>query len=125
MEHYHYTKEHEWVYLEDTVATVGITEYAQSSMGEVTFVELPAVNAEVEQFEQFASVESVKAASDIYCPMSGKVVEVNSELEEDPELLNKDCYEAGWIAKIEISNPEELSKLMSAEEYENYLESIG
>ena len=125
MEHYHYTKEHEWVYLEDTIATVGITDYAQSSMGEVTFVELPALKAEVEQFEQFASVESVKAASDIYCPMSGTVVDVNNELEEDPELLNKDCYEAGWIAKIEISSPEELSKLMTAEEYENYLESIG
>ncbi len=125
LEHYHYTKEHEWVYLEDAVATVGVTDYAQSSLGEITFVELPSVESEVEQFEQFASVESVKAASDIYCPMSGKVLEVNAELEEDPELINKDCYESGWLAKIEISNPDELSKLMTADEYTNFLESIG
>ena len=124
MEHYFYTKEHEWINIEDETATVGITEYAQSALGDITYVELPSVSGEFEQFEQFASVESVKAASDIYCPLSGKVVEINSDLEEKPELINKDCYGKGWIAKIEVSSLEEKSKLMTAGEYENYLESL-
>ena len=125
MENYFYTKEHEWVFLEDNIATVGITEYAQSSLGDITFVELPSEGVEVEQFEQFASVESVKAASDIYCPLSGKIIEVNSELEQDPELINKNCYELGWLAKLEIVDDTEVSKLMTAEEYGNFLKSIG
>ena len=125
MEHYYYTKEHEWVYIEDSVATVGITDYAQSALGDITFVELPEIDAEVEQFEQFSSVESVKAASDIYCPLSGRVLEVNSELEADPGVLNRDCYEGGWIAKIELTSPDEQHKLMDATEYQNYLESLA
>ena len=123
-DHYFYTKEHEWIHIEDDTATVGITDYAQEALGDITFVELPEVGAEVEQFEQFASVESVKAASDIYCPLPGKVIEVNNGLTSDPELINKDCYGKGWIARIALSSVDERSKLMSAGEYENYLSSL-
>lgn len=124
LDHYYYTKEHEWVHIEDNEGTVGISEFAQSSLGDITFVELPSVGAEVEQFEQFASLESVKAASDIYCPLAGKITDVNTDLENDPELINRDCYEKGWIAKIEITSPDEVSRLMTADEYRNYLESL-
>ena len=123
-EHYFYTKEHEWINMEEGVGTIGITDYAQESLGDITFIELPAVGSEVEQFEQYASLESVKAASDIFSPMSGKVIEVNPELESNPGLINKDCFEKGWIAKIEISAPEEKSNLMTADEYTNYLNSL-
>ena len=125
LEHYLYTKEHEWINIEDdSTATVGITDYAQSALGDITFIELPAIGADVEQFEQFVSVESVKAASDIFSPMSGKITEVNTKLESDPGLINRSCYEKGWIAKIEISDMEEKSNLMSAQEYTKFLESL-
>ena len=125
LEHYLYTKEHEWINIEDeTTATVGITEYAQSALGDITFIELPAVGEDVEQFEQFVSVESVKAASDIFAPMSGKVTEVNAKLESDPGLINRSCYEKGWIAKIELSDMEEKSNLMNSQEYNKFLESL-
>jgi len=124
MDHLYYTKEHEWVSIDDGIATVGITEYAQDALGDITFIELPDVEAEVEQFEQLASVESVKAATDVYSPLSGQVTEVNTELEQSPELLNKSCYELGWIAKLQIASADEASKLMDAEEYRTYLESL-
>lgn len=125
-EHLLYTKEHEWVSInEDNTATVGITEYAQAALGDITYVELPTVGDEVEQFEEFASVESVKAASDIFCPVSGKIVEVNEALESKPGLINKSCYDKGWIAKVELSDPEEANNLMTAEEYSSFLESVG
>lgn len=124
IDHYLYTKEHEWVNIEDSVATVGITTYAQEALGDITFVELPSVNSEVEQFEQFASVESVKAASDIFAPVSGKVVEVNDELNANPGLINKACYEKGWLAKIEMSQVEERANLMTAKEYKSFLKSL-
>ena len=123
-DHYYYTKEHEWINIEDGIGTVGISDYAQSSLGDITFVELPAVGGEVEQFEQFASLESVKAASDIFSPMSGKVLEVNLELDSNPGLINKECFEKGWIAKIELSSLEEKSNLMTGEEYRSYLKSL-
>ncbi len=123
-EHYLYTKEHEWVYIEDNIATIGITDYAQEALGDITFIELPEVDNEVEQFEHFCSVESVKAASDIFAPMSGKVIEVNADLESGPGLINKSCYEKGWIAKIEISDQDETSNLMTHQEYQKYLESL-
>lgn len=121
---YFYTKEHEWVCFEDSYAIVGIAEYAQSALGDITFIELPAIGAEVEQFEQFASVESVKAASDIFAPISGKVLEVNKKLETNPELVNKSCYEKGWIAKIEVSDMAEKANLMDYEEYQSFLEGV-
>lgn len=124
IEHYLYTKEHEWINIEDSTATIGITEYAQSALGDITFIELPEVDSEVEQFEQFVSVESVKAASDIFSPMSGKVIEVNPELESEPGLINKSCYEKGWIARIEISEMDEKSNLMTAQEYIKFLEAL-
>ncbi len=124
LEHLYYTKEHEWVNIEDNVATVGITEYAQSALGDITFIELPEIGAEVEQFEQFASVESVKAASDIFSPISGTVTEVNKKLDNDPGLINRSCYEKGWLAKIEMSDPDDRSNLMSAAEYEKFLEGL-
>lgn len=122
--HYLYTKEHEWANIEDNIVTVGITDYAQSALGDITYIELPEVDTEVEQFEEFVSVESVKAASDIYAPMSGRIVEVNHRLEANPELINKSCYTKGWIAKIEISDLEEKSNLMTAEEYGSFLETL-
>ncbi|MCB9772025.1 MAG: glycine cleavage system protein GcvH [Candidatus Omnitrophica bacterium] len=124
MEDYFYTKEHEWVRIEDNIAIVGISEYAQSALGDITFVELPEVGLEIEQFEQFASVESVKAASDIYCPLSGVVIEVNEELSDSPDLINRDCYEKGWMVKIEISNLEDKVNLMTSTEYQKFLESL-
>ena len=124
IEHYLYTKEHEWINIEENIGTVGITDYAQSALGDITFVELPQEDLEVEQFEEFVSVESVKAASDIFSPMSGRVVEVNSKLEDDPGTINKHCYTKGWLVKIEIASTDETSNLMTAEEYENYLESL-
>ena len=124
VEHYLYTKEHEWINMEDGVGTVGITEYAQSTLGDITFVELPNVDAEVEQFEPLTSLESVKSASDIFAPMSGRVVEINDELSEDPGLINRSCYDKGWIAKVEISDVDESSNLMTAAEYASYLESL-
>jgi glycine cleavage system H protein len=124
VEHYLYTKEHEWINMEDGTGTVGITEYAQSTLGDITFVELPNVDAEVEQFEPLTSIESVKSASDIFSPMSGRVVEINDELSEDPGLINRSCYDKGWIAKVEISDMDESSNLMTAAEYGSYLESL-
>ncbi len=124
IDHYLYTKDHEWINIEENVGTVGITDYAQNALGDVTYVELPKEGTEVEQFESFVSVESVKAASDIFSPMSGRVKEVNRALEDHPGLINKDCYEKGWIATIEITSQDEASSLMTAEEYRNYLNTI-
>ena len=120
-----YTKEHEWISIEDNIATMGITDYAQEALGDVTYVELPEEETEVEQFEQFVSVESVKAASDIFSPIGGKVTEVNRKLEDTPGLINKDCYGKGWIAKIEVREMDESTNLMSAEEYRNYIETLA
>ena len=124
VEHYLYTKEHEWINLEDHTATVGITEYAQSALGDITFIELPEIGSEVEQFEQFVSIESVKAASDIFSPMSGKILETNGELEADPGIINRSCYDKGWIAKIHIRDVDERSNLMTAAEYQKFLEGL-
>ena len=119
-----YTKEHEWAAVEDGIATIGLSDYAQSSLGDITFLELPPMGSEVEQFEQLASVESVKAASDVYAPVSGKILEVNADIDQNPDLINKSCYELGWIAKIELSDSEEASKLMNASEYRVYLGNL-
>ena len=124
-ENFLYTKEHEWVSIEDNIATMGITDYAQEALGDVTYVELPVEETEVEQFEQVVSVESVKAASDIYAPIGGKVTEINRKLEDTPGLINKDCYGKGWIVKIEVRDMDESTNLMSAEEYRSYLESLA
>ncbi|MBN1870583.1 MAG: glycine cleavage system protein GcvH [Candidatus Omnitrophica bacterium] len=124
-EHLLYTKDHEWINIEGDEATIGITDYAQESLGDITFIELPNIGDEVEQFGDFVSVESVKAASDIFSPMSGEVIDVNDDLKEDPGLINRSPYDKGWIARIKLADPEEQSNLMTAEEYAKFLESVG
>ena len=120
-EDFKYSKEHEWVLVEGNVATVGITDYAQDQLGDIVFVELPAVGDKVSKEDAFGVVESVKAVSDIYAPVSGKVVEVNDDLPENPEMLNEDAYGDGWIIKIEMNDLDELQDLMTAAEYEEYV----
>ncbi|MBP2018422.1 glycine cleavage system H protein [Symbiobacterium terraclitae] len=115
-----YTKEHEWIRVEGNVGVVGITWFAQDQLGDVVFVELPEVGRELKQNEQFGVVESVKTVSDLYIPVSGKVVEVNTKLEGSPELINQDPYGEGWILKIEIANPAELDSLLDAAGYEAF-----
>jgi glycine cleavage system H protein len=116
-----YTKEHEWAKVEDNKVRMGITEFAQSELGDVVYVELPEVGREVKQCEAIITVESVKAASDVYAPVSGRIVDVNRELESHPEYVNQSPYEQGWMTIIEMSDPSELGSLMSAEEYEAYI----
>ncbi|MFT5169457.1 MAG: glycine cleavage system H protein [Candidatus Omnitrophota bacterium] len=125
IDHFLYTKEHEWVSVEDGIATIGITEHAQSSLGDITFIELPAIDDEADQFEEVASVESVKAASDIFAAVSGKIVAVNTDLEEEPGFINKSCYDKGWIAKIELADEDDKNNLMTAGEYRKFLISSG
>ena len=119
-----YTRDHEWVKIENNIAIVGITDHAQEMMGELTFVELPAVGGEYQFRDEMAVVESSKAASDVYCPLVGRVAEVNSELESRPELINQDCYEAGWICKMEITDKSTIDGLMDDKQYEQYLKEI-
>ncbi len=116
-----YSKEHEWVLVEGNVATVGITDYAQDQLGDIVFVELPAVGDRVSKEDAFGVVESVKAVSDVYAPVSGTVLEINDDLPENPEMLNEDPYGDGWILKIEMNDPDELKELMTATEYEEYV----
>ena len=116
-----YTREHEWVLVEGTVATVGITAFAEDQLGDVVFVELPAVGDTVSKDDAMGVVESVKAVSDVYAPISGKVIEVNDDLPENTEMINEDPYGDGWMVKIEMSDPSELEDLMSAEEYEQFV----
>jgi glycine cleavage system H protein len=120
-----YSKEHEWVKVEGTRGRIGLTHHAQSALGDVVFVEVPAVGRVVKQMEAFGVVESVKAVSDVYAPVGGAVVEVNAALESKPELINKACYGAGWIVVVEMANPTELDALMDAKAYEAFLASEG
>ncbi|WP_321284525.1 glycine cleavage system protein GcvH [uncultured Vibrio sp.] len=114
---------HEWVRDNgDGTVTIGISEHAQEMLGDVVFVDLPDVDDEIEAGESFSLVESVKAASDIYAPISGEVVEINEELEDSPELINEEPYEGGWIVKVKMSDPSELDNLKDAEEYLNSIE---
>lgn len=120
-----YSTEHEWVKIEGTRGRIGLTHHAQSALGDVVFVEVPTVGRAVKPQEAFGVVESVKAVSDVYSPVSGAVVEVNAALETTPELVNKDCYGAGWIVVVEMANPKELDALMDAKAYEAFLASEG
>lgn len=117
-----YTKEHEWARIDGKVATIGISDYAQKELGDIVFVELPPVGTAVERDKEMTTIESVKAASDIFAPVSGKIIEVNNSLDEQPELVNKEPYGQGWIVKIEMSNANEAAGLMSAE---NYTKLVG
>ena len=116
-----YSKEHEWVLVEDQIVTVGITEYAQEELGDVVYVELPEVGEKMVKDDPFGAVESVKAVSDLYAPISGAVLEVNDSLPDSPEMINEDPYGDGWMIKVEMSEKEDLSDLMSAEEYAEYV----
>ena len=114
-----YTRTHEWVKTQsDGTTTIGITEHAQSLLGDMVFVELPEYNREFKQAAEMAVLESVKAAADVYAPISGKIVEINSKLQNQPELINKDPYGEGWICTLQPTNQNELEQLLSAEEYE-------
>jgi glycine cleavage system H protein len=119
-----YTKEHEWIKIEDNLGTIGITDHAQDALGDVTFVELPKIGDTIKQFEAFASIESVKAVSDVYAPVSGKIIKINEGLLKSPELINQSPYENGWMVVIEIYDEKEKGNLMSASEYKKYLEGI-
>jgi len=117
-----YSESHEWVKVEDGIAVIGITDYAQHAMGDLSYVDMPEVDDEVEKGEEFGAVESVKAASDLYSPVSGVVVAVNEELEDAPELLNEDAF-ANWIIKVQMSDDSELDELMDAESYQQMCEN--
>ncbi|MFZ5826364.1 MAG: glycine cleavage system protein GcvH [Bacillota bacterium] len=120
-----YTKEHEWIKVEGNVGIIGITDFAQDQLGDVVFVELPAVGRVLKQNEQFGVVESVKTVSDLYSPVSGKVVEVNGDLEGAPELVNQGPYEQGWMLKIELANPAEVEQLLDAAGYQAFVKEAG
>jgi glycine cleavage system H protein len=117
-----YTKEHEWVLVDNDTATVGITDYAQQELGDVVYIELPDEGATFEVEDSFGSVESVKAVSEIYMPLSGKVTEVNADLTEAPEVINEDPYGEGWMIRIAVDDAGQLDELMSADDYQSYLE---
>jgi glycine cleavage system H protein len=119
----HYSKDHEWVRVENGIAVIGITDYAQNSLGDVVYVELPKANDEFAANESFGSVESVKAVSEIFSPVSGTVVEVNSTLNDEPEKVNKDPYGEGWMIRIRMSNPGAVDSLLTAAEYEDFTKS--
>ncbi|MDP6625739.1 MAG: glycine cleavage system protein GcvH [Nitrospinota bacterium] len=117
-----YTKEHEWVKVEDNQAIVGITDYAQKELGDIVFVELPAINEELEQSKRFGVVESVKTVSDLYSPLTGKIIEINKILETEPELVNASPFEKGWMLKLEIKDKEEIKNLLSVADYKKFVD---
>jgi len=116
-----YSKEHEWVLVEGTSATIGITEFAQEELGDIVFVELPEVGEKIVKDDPFGAVESVKAVSDIYAPVSGEVMETNEILPDNPETINDDPYGDGWLVRVELSDIDDLKDLMDAEEYAEYV----
>jgi glycine cleavage system H protein len=120
-----YTKEHEWVRLEGDVATVGISDYAQEQLGELVFVELPEIPRQLTPGGSFAVVESVKAASDVYAPVGGEVVEINGELENDPGLVNRSAEDEGWFCKVRIADPGALTQLMDGKAYKAYVAGLS
>lgn len=120
-ENFRYTKEHEWVRVEGDSGTIGITQHAQEELGDIVYVDLPKTGARLEQGKSLGSVESVKAVSDVYSPVSGEVLEANGALAEAPEKLNEDPHGAAWLVKVKLSNPSEVQGLMSAAEYETYI----
>jgi glycine cleavage system H protein len=120
----YFTKEHEWVKVKEGIGAVGISEHAAHELGDITFVELPKMGAAVKQFEVLGSIESVKAASDIFAPVSGKVIKVNEALEAAPEIVNESAEDAGWMAWVEIADESELKNLMTQAQYDDYLKTL-
>lgn len=119
---YRYTKDHEWIKIEGSLGTIGITDYAQHELGDVVFVELPKVGARIKAGESFGSVESVKAVSDIFSPVSGEIAEINSALVDVPEKINHDPHGAAWLIRIKLDDPKEVSALMDAKAYQTYVD---
>jgi glycine cleavage system H protein len=119
-----YTKDHEWVVLDGDIATVGITDHAQEQLGDLVHVELPALERSVAEAESCAVVESVKAASDVYSPLAGKIVEINETIVEDPSIVNSDAEGEGWFFRLELEDPEAFEALMDQDSYDEYLESL-
>ncbi len=120
-----YTKEHEWVLMEDNIATIGITDFAQESLGDVTYIQLPKEGESINKNDPFGVVESVKAVSDLYAPVSGRVLEVNQPLLDAPELVNQDPYTDGWMLKVEVKDLSETEDLMEPPSYKEYIEEQG
>lgn len=120
-EELNYSETHEWIKIDGKVATVGLTDHAQSELGDIVYLELPGVGAEVKAGGEFGVVESVKAASDLYAPLSGKVVAVNDAATQDPALVNRDCYGEGWLVKVELKDPSEVENLKTAAEYKEFI----
>ena len=116
-----YTSEHEWMRIEGNKAEIGITNHAQNELGDIVYVELPTLDDEIDSGEEFGTIESVKAVSPLYMPVSGRIIEVNSELQEHPELVNEDCYDEGWLVRIEITNAEDTDELLGPEAYKAIL----
>lgn len=119
-----YTEDHEWIKIDQKIGTIGISKHAVDELGEIVFVELPEINSTYNQKDEFGSIESVKTVSSLYLPVTGKIIEVNNKLENNPELINNSPEENGWIVKIEIENDSETANLLSKEDYNTYLESI-
>ncbi len=117
-----YTKEHEWTKIEGNIATIGVTEFAQSELGDIAWLEMPSIGDETKLGATFGTIEAVKTVEDLFAPLSGKIVEINSELLDSPELVNDDPYGKGWIVKIEFSDESELQKLLSPDEYTGLIE---
>jgi glycine cleavage system H protein len=124
-ENLRYSKDHEWVLIDGDTATIGITDYAQNSLGDVVYVDMPRVGDSFGTHEAFGSVESVKAVSEIFTPLSGEIIEVNDGLNDTPESVNSDPYGSGWMVKVRMKNSGEADRMMSSDEYEEYLSSNG
>tara|TARA_B100001989_G_scaffold221995_1_gene175167 strand:- start:253 stop:633 length:381 start_codon:yes stop_codon:yes gene_type:complete len=118
-----YTEEHEWVRIEDNIAIVGITDFAQGELGDIVYLEIDTLDSQIDSNEVFGTVEAVKTVSDLFMPIAGKVVEVNPSLEDNPELVNEDPYGEGWIIKIDITDESQLDSLLSASDYKNLIDS--
>jgi|TARA_B110000438_G_scaffold43356_1_gene43275 glycine cleavage system H protein len=116
-----YTEDHEWVKIDGDIAIIGITDHAQSELGDIIFIEFPEVNNRIEKTEPFGTIEAVKTVADLFAPISGKILEINEALEDSPELVNSDAYGEGWVVKVSVDNPNELKELLSSENYEKLI----
>ena len=117
-----YTKEHEWVTIDNNIATIGITDHAQGQLGDIVFVEIPELESKISQDDTFGVVEAVKTVADLFAPVSGSIVEINNELEESPDLINSDPYGSGWIIKVSVDSLEEYNNLLSSDDYMDFIE---
>ncbi len=116
-----YTRDHEWIRIEGDKAEIGITDHAQKALGDIVFAELPEIEDEIDAGDEFGTVESVKAVSSLFMPVSGRIIAVNTELKDSPELINEECYDDGWVIRIELSNPDDSAVLLSSADYEKFL----